>query len=84
MASTGRRHLDLDGERERERGPGARSEHARARGAHVYAEISGYATRCNAYHMTGLKADGRENKQASDQAIIDGLWERSAALVGLE
>ena len=25
----------------------------------------------------------RENKQASDRAIIDGLWERSAALVGL-
>jgi NAD(P)-dependent dehydrogenase (short-subunit alcohol dehydrogenase family) len=27
--------------------------------------------------------DGRENKQASDPAVIDGLWERSAALVGL-
>lgn len=26
---------------------------------------------------------GREHKQAHDQAIIDGLWERSAALVGL-
>jgi act minimal PKS ketosynthase (KS/KS alpha) len=34
--------------------------HARARGAHIYAEIAGYATRCNAFHMTGLRPDGRE------------------------
>ncbi len=27
--------------------------------------------------------DGRENKQAHDQRLIDGLWERSAALVDL-
>jgi act minimal PKS ketosynthase (KS/KS alpha) len=51
-------------------------EHARRRGAHVYAEISGYATRCNAYHMTGLKADGREMAEAIrvalDEARIDG------------
>ncbi|MER5388460.1 beta-ketoacyl-[acyl-carrier-protein] synthase family protein [Saccharopolyspora sp. NPDC002686] len=50
-------------------------EHARARGAHVYAEISGYATRLNAYHMTGLKADGREMAEAIrvavDRARID-------------
>ncbi|WP_134768017.1 SDR family NAD(P)-dependent oxidoreductase [Nocardioides sp. 1609] len=26
---------------------------------------------------------GRENRQARDQSVIDGLWERSAALVGL-
>lgn len=38
--------------------------HARRRGAHVYAEITGYATRCNAYHMTGLKPDGREMAEA--------------------
>ena len=35
-------------------------EHARARGAHMYAEIAGYATRSNAYHMTGLRPDGAE------------------------
>ncbi|MFE5217256.1 MULTISPECIES: beta-ketoacyl-[acyl-carrier-protein] synthase family protein [unclassified Streptomyces] len=44
-------------------------EHARARGAHVYAEITGYATRCNAYHMTGLKADGREMAEAIRSAL---------------
>ena len=37
----------------------------------------------NGRYFSRFKADGRENKQASDQRIIDGLWERSAALVGL-
>jgi act minimal PKS ketosynthase (KS/KS alpha) len=50
-------------------------EHARRRGAHAYAEISGYATRCNAFHMTGLKADGRELAEAIrvalDEARLD-------------
>jgi len=45
------------------------------RGAHIYAEVGGYATRCNAYHMTGLKADGREMTAAIiaalDQARLD-------------
>ncbi|GAU65803.1 putative 3-oxoacyl-[acyl-carrier-protein] synthase [Streptomyces sp. NBRC 110611] len=44
-------------------------EHARRRGAHVYAEITGYATRCNAYHMTGLKPDGREMAEAIRVAL---------------
>ena len=43
--------------------------HARRRGAHVYAEIAGYASRCNAYHMTGLKADGREMAEAITAAL---------------
>lgn len=34
-------------------------------------------------YFSRFTIDGRENKQASDQAIIDGLWERSAQLVGL-
>jgi NAD(P)-dependent dehydrogenase (short-subunit alcohol dehydrogenase family) len=34
-------------------------------------------------YFSRFSIDGRENKQASDQAIIDGLWERSAQLVGL-
>lgn len=44
---------------------------ARARGAHVYAEIGGYATRCNAYHMTSLKPDGRELAEAIRCALAD-------------
>ncbi|MBE1530515.1 beta-ketoacyl-[acyl-carrier-protein] synthase family protein [Actinomadura algeriensis] len=39
-------------------------EHARRRGARVYCEVAGYATRGNAYHMTGLKPDGREMAEA--------------------
>nr|CTQ88428.1 Polyketide beta-ketoacyl synthase WhiE-KS paralog [Kibdelosporangium sp. MJ126-NF4] len=39
-------------------------EHARSRGAHIHAIVSGFAGRCNAYHMTGLKADGREMAEA--------------------
>ncbi|GAA0538056.1 beta-ketoacyl-[acyl-carrier-protein] synthase family protein [Paractinoplanes ferrugineus] len=37
---------------------------ARARGARIYAHISGAASRSNAYHMTGLKPDGREMAEA--------------------
>ena len=34
-------------------------------------------------YFSRFTADGRENKQARDQSVIDGLWERSEALVGL-
>lgn len=34
-------------------------------------------------YFSRFTVNGRESKQASDQAIIDGLWERSSALVGL-
>lgn len=39
-------------------------ERARARGAHIYAEIGGYASRSNAFHMTGLRPDGVEMAEA--------------------
>jgi act minimal PKS ketosynthase (KS/KS alpha) len=42
---------------------------ARRRGAHVYAEIAGYASRCNAFHMTGLRRDGREMAEAIRAAL---------------
>ncbi|OKJ09241.1 beta-ketoacyl-[acyl-carrier-protein] synthase family protein [Kitasatospora sp. CB01950] len=44
-------------------------EHARRRGARIYAEIAGFASRCNAYHMTGLKADGVEMAAAITAAM---------------
>lgn len=53
-------------------------EHARRRGAHVYAEITGYATRCNAYHMTGLKPDGREMAEAIRGALDQSRLDPSA------
>jgi act minimal PKS ketosynthase (KS/KS alpha) len=51
---------------------------ARARGAHVYAEIAGFANRCNAYHMTGLRADGAEMAEAITAALAEARLDRSA------
>lgn len=42
---------------------------ARSRGATIYAAITGYATRLNAYHMTGLRTDGREMAEAIRVAL---------------
>jgi act minimal PKS ketosynthase (KS/KS alpha) len=42
---------------------------ARRRGAHIYGRIAGYASRSNAYHMTGLKPDGREMAEAIRRAM---------------
>ncbi|QFZ18806.1 beta-ketoacyl-[acyl-carrier-protein] synthase family protein [Saccharothrix syringae] len=53
-------------------------ESARRRGAHVYAEVGGYATRCNAYHMTGLKADGREMAEAIRNALAQARLDPTA------
>ncbi|OAR24059.1 beta-ACP synthase [Streptomyces sp. ERV7] len=44
-------------------------ESAQKRGAHIYAEIAGYATRSNAYHMTGLRPDGAEMAEAIRVAL---------------
>ncbi|HEX5400931.1 MAG TPA: beta-ketoacyl-[acyl-carrier-protein] synthase family protein [Pseudonocardiaceae bacterium] len=44
-------------------------DHALARGAQVHAEIAGYASRCNAFHMTGLRPDGREMAEAIRVAL---------------
>lgn len=35
----------------------------------------------NGRYFSRFEVDGRENKQAHDQSVITGLWERSAALV---
>jgi minimal PKS ketosynthase (KS/KS alpha) len=47
---------------------------AKRRRAHIYAEIAGFASRCNAFHMTGLRPDGREMAEAirvaMDQARV--------------
>jgi act minimal PKS ketosynthase (KS/KS alpha) len=44
-------------------------EHAKARGARIYAEVIGYAARANGYHMTGLRDDGREMGEAITAAM---------------
>ncbi|PZG56389.1 beta-ACP synthase [Spongiactinospora gelatinilytica] len=42
---------------------------ALARGARIYAEVAGFATRSNAFHMTGLRPDGREMAEAIRVAL---------------
>ena len=48
---------------------------ARARGASIYCEVLGYATRSNAFHMTGLRRDGLEMAEA----IVDTLSQSQIA-----
>ncbi|MTK04040.1 beta-ketoacyl synthase [Micromonospora sp. CP22] len=43
--------------------------HAARRGAHVYCEVAGYASRSNGYHMTGLRPDGLEMGLAITDAL---------------
>ena len=44
-------------------------EHAQRRGAEIYCEVTGYANRCNAFHMTGLRPDGAEMAEAIRVAL---------------
>jgi minimal PKS ketosynthase (KS/KS alpha) len=46
-------------------------DHALRRGATVLAEVSGFASRCNAFHMTGLRPDGTELAAAITAALAE-------------
>lgn len=46
-------------------------EHAKARGAKIYAEIVGYGASCDAHHITAPLDDGSGGEQAMVQAIED-------------
>ncbi len=47
-------------------------EHAKARGAHIYAELIGYGATCDAYHITSPAEDGSGAAKAMEMAIADG------------
>ncbi|MEA2586122.1 MAG: 3-oxoacyl-[acyl-carrier-protein] synthase [Thermomicrobiales bacterium] len=47
------------------------AEHARARGAPIYAYVAGYATTNDAHHMTAPRPDGREAARAMRLALAD-------------
>ncbi|MFC7310253.1 beta-ketoacyl-[acyl-carrier-protein] synthase family protein [Streptomyces monticola] len=51
---------------------------ARRRGAFVYAEIGGFASLSNAYHMTGLRPDGKEMARAITLALDEARLDPSA------
>lgn len=46
-------------------------DHALKRGAHIYCEIIGYGTYCNAFHMTDLPMDGKAMTQCITSTFKD-------------
>lgn len=49
-------------------------EHAAARGARIYAEIVGYGTSNDAYHMVEPRPDGRDAARAISLALAQAGW----------
>ena len=47
-------------------------EHAKARGAKIYAEVAGYGATCDAHHITAPLADGSGGAKAMAMALTDG------------
>ena len=47
-------------------------DHALARGAKIYAEVSGYGATCDAYHMTAPRPDGSGGAEAMAMTLADG------------
>lgn len=47
-------------------------DHALARGAKIYAEVTGYGATCDAYHMTAPRPDGSGGADAMAMALRDG------------
>lgn len=48
-------------------------EHAKARGAKIYGEISGYGNTCDAYHITAPHPDGAGSSRAIAEALNGAL-----------
>ena len=46
-------------------------EHAKKRGAHIYAELLGYGATCDAYHITSPAEDGAGAAKAMEYALQD-------------
>ena len=47
-------------------------EHAKTRGAKIYAEVMGYGATCDAHHITAPLADGSGGAKAMAMALTDG------------
>ncbi|MCQ2300322.1 MAG: beta-ketoacyl-ACP synthase II [Bacteroidales bacterium] len=49
-------------------------EHAKARGAKIYAEICGYGNTCDAHHITAPRPDGSTQSRAIKLALEEAGW----------
>jgi 3-oxoacyl-[acyl-carrier-protein] synthase II len=54
-----------------------REETARARGAHIYAEVAGYGSTCDAYHRVRMDESGEEPARAMTLAMKDAAIDPS-------
>lgn len=50
-------------------------EHAKARGANIYAEVCGYGVTCDAFHITAPHPEGRGGTQAMRDAMKEANWQ---------
>ncbi len=50
-------------------------EHAKARGAHIYAEVVGYGSTCDAYHATAPRPDGSTQARCIKEALSEAGYD---------
>ena len=55
-------------------------EHAKARGAKIFAEVVGYGCTCDAYHFTSPRPDGEPAARAMKLALDEGCYENGENL----